>query len=395
MRKHPGIAATAILATLALVLAACTGTPTGSAGESADTATGVCRPIGDATAVETPAPEAADPGSSDLKIGLVTDVGTLDDRNFNQYSWEGALRAATIIGAPEPQSIVTTESSEYEGNIQSFIDESYDVIVTVGFALGEATAAAAEENPDVHFIGVDQFQAGDDVVAGLALDNYESVIFNEAQAGYLAGIVAASISESGEVAAIGGSGTIPPVVNYARGYENGAHSVNPDATVHITYVSDDLTVAFNDPTAGKTYADQFLQQNENVDVLFQVAGKTGNGVLQSVTEAGIYGIGVDVDQWLSNPESAECTVTSAEKKLTLAVSEGITAVGDGSARAGNVFYGADNDGIGLAPFYQFQDLITDEIQGLIDDAFGQMASGDLDPCQPSGLCYAGEADPGT
>ena len=395
MRKHPSIAATAILATLALVLAACTGTPTGSAGESADTATGLCRPIGDATAVETPAPEAAEPGSSDLKIGLVTDVGTLDDRNFNQYSWEGALRAATTIGAPEPQSIVTTESSEYEGNIQSFIDESYDVIVTVGFALGEATAAAAEENPDVHFIGVDQFQAGDDVVAGLALDNYESVIFNEAQAGYLAGIVAASISESGEIAAIGGSGTIPPVVNYARGYENGAHSVNPDATVHINYISDDLTVAFNDPTAGKTFADQFLQQNDNVDVLFQVAGKTGNGVLQSVTEAGIYGIGVDVDQWLSNPESAECTVTSAEKKLTLAVSEGIVAVGDGSPRTGNVFYGADNDGIGLAPFYQFQDLITDEIQGLIDDAFEQMASGDLDPCEPSGLCYAGEADTGT
>jgi basic membrane protein A and related proteins len=395
MRKYPGIAATAILATLALVLAACTGTPTGSAGESAVTATGLCRPIGDATAVETPAPEAAEPGSSDMKIGLVTDVGTLDDRNFNQYSWEGALRGATMVGAPEPQSIVTTESSEYEGNIQSFIDESYDVIVTVGFALGEATAAAAEENPDVHFIGVDQFQAGDDVVAGLALDNYESVIFNEAQAGYLAGIVAASISESGEVAAIGGSGTIPPVVNYARGYENGAHSVNPDATVHINYISDDLTVAFNDPTAGKTFADQFLQQNDNVDVLFQVAGKTGNGVLQSVTEAGIYGIGVDVDQWLSNPESAECTVTSAEKKLTLAVSEGVAAVGDGSPRTGNVFYGADNDGIGLAPFYQFQDLITDEIQGLIDDAFEQMASGDLDPCEPSGLCYAGEADTGT
>jgi basic membrane protein A and related proteins len=395
MRKHPAIAAMAILATLALVLVACNGGATGSAGESGDTATGLCRPIGDAAAEETPAPEAAEPGSSDLKIGLVTDVGTLDDRNFNQYSWEGALRGATIVGAPEPQSVVTTESSEYEGNIQSFIDEAYDIIVTVGFALGEATAAAAEENPDVHFIGVDQFQAGDDVVAGLGLDNYESVIFNEAQAGYLAGIVAASISESGEIATIGGSGTIPPVVNYARGYENGAHSVNADATVHIKYISDDLTVAFNDPTAGKTFADQFLQQNENVDVMFQVAGKTGNGVLQSVTEAGIYGIGVDVDQWLSNPDSAECTVTSAEKKLTLAVSDGIAAVGDGSPRAGNVFYGADNDGIGLAPYYQFADLITEETQGLIDDALAQMASGDLDPCLPSGLCYAGEADTGT
>ncbi len=98
--------------------------------------------------------------------------------------------------------------------------------MTVGFALGEATLAAAEANPDVHFIGVDQFQAGDDFIAGAGLPNYESVIFAEAQAGYLAGIAAASISESGEVAAIGGSGTIPPVVNYARGFENGVHSVN-------------------------------------------------------------------------------------------------------------------------------------------------------------------------
>ena len=362
-----------------------------AASEPAESAAaeGYCRPVGDASAPATPEPETAEPGSSDLKIGLVTDVGTLDDRNFNQFSWEGALRGAAIVGAPEPQSIITTESSEYESNIQSFVDQDYDIVVTVGFALGEATLAAATENPDVHFVGVDQFQAND------PLDNYESLIFNEAQAGYLAGIVAASISQTGAVAAIGGSGTIPPVVNYARGFENGAKSVNPDVTVDISYISDDLSVAFNDPTAGKTFAEQFLQQNEDVDVMFQIAGKTGNGVLQAVQEADIYGIGVDVDQWLSTPDSAECIVTSAEKKLTLAVSEAIEAVGGGDPRSSNVFYGADNDGIGLAPFYQFEDLIDADIQAAIDDAFEQMASGDLDPCEPSGLCYAGEADLGT
>ena len=389
MRKYPS-SLMAVLAILMLILAACTGDggASGSAAAS-EAANGLCRPVGDATAPASPEPETAEPGSSELKVGLVTDVGTLDDRNFNQYSWEGALLGALILGAPEPQSVITTESSEYEGNIQSFIDEDYNVIVTVGFALGEATLAAAEANPGIHFIGVDQFQANDPI------DNYESLIFNEAQAGYLAGIVAASISESGEIAAIGGSGTIPPVVNYMRGYENGAHSVNPDANVQLKYISDDLAVAFNDPTAGKTFADQFLQQNPDVDVMFQVAGKTGNGVLQSVTDAGIYGIGVDVDQWVSNPESAQCTVTSAEKKLTKAVSEGIVAAGEGSPRSSNVFYGADNEGIGLAPFYQFEDLIDEETQGLIDDAFAQMASNALDPCEPSLLCYAGEADPGT
>lgn len=380
MSKHPSVAFLAILAALSLALAACQ--PSGPD-------LGLCRPIGDAKAPETPAPDAAAPGSSDLKIGLVTDVGTLDDRNFNQYSWEGALRGAETIGAPEPQAVITTDSSDYASNIQSFVDQEYDIVVTVGFALGEATLAAATENPEVHFIGVDQFQGND------PLPNYESVIFNEAQAGYLAGIVAASISESGEIAAIGGSGTIPPVVNYARGYENGAKSVNPDITVHIKYVSDDLSVAFNDPTTGKSFTDQFRQQNADVDVIFQVAGKTGNGVLQSVEEAGIYGIGVDVDQWASTPDSAECIVTSAEKKLTLAVSDGIVTFAGGSPRQSNVFYGADNDGIGLSPFYQFADLIDSDTQSAIDDAFDRMADGSLDPCQPSGLCYAGTADPGT
>jgi len=386
MRKHPSIVVLAILAALSLVMAACQPSGEGDLG--------LCRAIGDATAPETPAPDAAEPGSSELRVGLVTDVGTLDDRNFNQYSWEGALRGAETIGAPEPQNVITTDSADYAANINSFVDEGYDVVVTVGFALGEATLAAATDNPDVHFIGVDQFQ-GTDFVAGAGLANYESLIFAEAQAGYLAGIVAASISESGEVAAIGGSGTIPPVVNYARGFENGAHSVNPDADVTITYISDDLAVAFNDPTQGKTFTDQFRQQNADVDVIFQVAGKTGNGVLQSVEEAGIFGIGVDVDQWASTQEQAECIVTSAEKKLTLAVSEGIVAVGNGSPRSSNVSYDASNEGIGLAPFYQFDDLITDEIQSAIDEAFDGMADGSLDPCQPSGLCYAGEADPGT
>ncbi len=132
---------------------------------------------------------------------------------------------------------MTANSADYATNIQTLLDDDYNVIVTVGFALGAATLEAATANPDIHFIGVDQFQAGDDPVAGAGLANYESLIFNEAQAGYLAGIVAASISQSNVIAAIGGSGTIPPVVNYMRGYENGAKSVKADITVHLKYVS--------------------------------------------------------------------------------------------------------------------------------------------------------------
>lgn len=378
MRKR-NYAFSALFVSFALVLAAC------QSGQIS-TGAGLCREIGDNVAAEPSTPAAGEP--SDLTIGLVTDVGTLDDHNFNQYSWEGAVLGATLTGG-EANSIVTTNSADYADNIQSFVDDGTDIIVTVGFALGAATLEAAQANPDIHFVGVDQFQSNDPT------GNYESLIFNEAQAGYLAGIVAASITKSNEVAALGGSGTIPPVVNYMRGFENGAHSVNADVKVDLKYVSNDLAVAFNDPTTGKSFADEFLSVNPDVDVLFQVAGKTGNGMLDSVVEHGIYGFGVDVDQWISYPSAQICLVTSAEKHLTKAVSEAITTFAAGDARDSNVFYGADNDGIGLAPSYQFSDLITSDVQTAIDDAFNGMADGSVDPCQPSGLCYAGEEDLGT
>ena len=385
-RRHGFLA---ILITSALVLAACSSI-------QIDVGKGLCRVIGD-NAAATPAPVEAT-GTSDLKIGLVTDVGTLDDRNFNQYSWEGAQAGAASIGAPDPQAIVTLDQKDYAANIQSFLDQDYDVIITVGFAIGDATFTAASDNPDVHFIGVDQFQVGDPI------GNYESLIYSEAQAGYLAGIIAGSISKSGEVATLGGHNGVPPVVNYMRGFQNGVLSVNADATVHLKYVTDtDFVLAFNDPAAGKSFASQFLAQNADVDVLFQVAGKTGNGMLQAVEEAGIYGIGVDVDQWASTPDSAECIVTSAEKKLTSSVRTALEDFAADTVRDGNQFLGADSDMVGLAPYYQFDDLITSDIQAKVDAAFAGMADGSLDPCQPahwetangSNCTFGGDADPGT
>ena len=402
---------------MALILAACqpsaSESPTGSEepGESAapsasvdgtiDVGKGLCREIGDNE--PAPAPSAEAQGTSDLVIGVVTDVGTLDDRNFNQYSWEGALHGAATIGAPEPTAIVTAEESEYASNIQDQVSAGSDIIVTVGFAIGAATLEAATANPDIHFIGVDQFQT---MAPEAALPNYESLIYSEAQAGYLAGVVAANISESGEIATLGGHSNIPPVVNYMRGFQNGVLAINEDATVHLKYVTDsDLGLAFNNPTEGKTFAEQFLAQNEGVDVLFQVAGKTGNGMLQAVEEAGIYGIGVDVDQWSSTHDSAECIVTSAEKKLSASVSEAIVDFANGEERSWNQFLGAAEGMVGLAPYYQFDGtVVTDDVKDSVDNAFQAMVDGSLDPCQPerceSGTdsnCYfgGGAGDPGT
>jgi basic membrane protein A len=335
-------------------------------------------------------PSYAEPGSSDLKIGLVTDVGTLDDKNFNEFSWNGAVEGAKLIGAPEPQAIITTQSADYAKNIQTFVDEDYDVIVTVGFAIGTDTRAAAEANPDIKFIGVDQFQCyptPEECTGEGALANFQSIVFAEAQPGYLAGIVAGSLTKTNEIATLGGSSTIPPVVAYMRGFENGALSVNPDVTVRLAFVSDDLTKAFNDPAGGTAFAEQFLQQFPNTDFLFQVAGKTGNGMLQAVCTAraadkDIWGIGVDVDQYLSNPDSKACTLTSAEKKLKNAVSQLIVQVAEGTDAGGNSFFNATNAGIGLAPFYENESLITPEIQAAVDAAYQGFIDGTVDPCAP-------------
>lgn len=328
-----------------------------------------------------------------IKVGVVTDVGTLDDKNFNQFSYEGAKKAAEDLGGTI-QSIVPKAAADYGPSIQSFIDQKYDVIVTVGFALGTDTTIAALANKDVHFIGVDQGICVDEAGAPDAtfackgdatklLPNYQGLVYKEQEPGYLAGIVAASITKSGTIGAIGGINLVPAVVKYINGYVAGAKSVKADIKVKTAYVSaGDFTAAFNDPAGGKAFAAQFITANKP-DVLFQVAGKTGNGVLAAACEANINAIGVDVDQHLSTPDAVACIVTSAEKKLATTVEQAVKRVADGSSAGGTIVNDAKNDGIGLSPFYDFQSLITADTQAKIDAAIAGFKDGSVVPCDPA------------
>lgn len=374
-----------LFATAAIIVSACAGAATPAP------ATPAPATPAPATPAPTDAPTPTEPGKV-WKVGVVTDVGTLDDKNFNQFSWEGAQNGAKSIGG-EARPIVTQQSADYAKNIQSFLDQDYDIIVTIGFALGDATAIAAKANPDVAFIGVDTVPCLDaagapDPTFGCAgdpavlLPNLQGVIFAEAEPGYLAGIAAATATKSKVIGAIGGAEFIPPVVSYIKGYINGAHSVDPTIQVKVAYVSFDLNKAFNDPAGGKAFATQMLGQNPTMDVLFQVAGKTGNGVLAAACDANIYGIGVDVDQHSSTPETAKCTITSAEKKLSLAVQEAIERVAAGTAKGGATLNSAKNNGIGLAPFYEFESLLSGA-QAAIQAAFDGFKNGTVDPCAPA------------
>ena len=381
---------------LAFVVAACGGGASTPSAAAPSVAPGSEAPVSEAPGSVAPSAPAA--SMRPLKIGVVTDVGQLEDKSFNQSSYEGAVAAAEATGG-QHDVIVTQNISDYAANIQTFVDNDFDVIVTVGFLIGTDTAAAAKANPDVKFVGVDQgicvdeqgvsdptFTCAGDAAA--LLPNYQGIVFAEAQPGYLAGIVAASISESNVIGAVGGT-NVPAVVNYWRGYENGAKSVKPDIEVLYQETDPDPAVGFNDPTAGRTIAEQFISQD--ADVIFQVAGLTGQGALEAVCQEGIHGIGVDVDQAISLPELAPCIVTSAEKKLVDTVQAVVTSVSTDTFVPGTVAYNAASDpqAIGLAPYHDNEALITPEIQGLIDTALQGFVDGSLDPCAPIACTVSG------
>jgi basic membrane protein A len=389
--RHRSIGLT-LLSAVAIVFAACTGGASPSPSSAAS-------PSAAGSAEPSPSDGGSPAGSfAPLKVGVVTDVGQLEDKSFNQSSNEGAMAAAEAIGG-EHDVIVTQNISDYGQNIQQFIDNDFDVIVTVGFLIGTDTAIAAKANPETTFIGVDQgicldaegapdptFACEGD--APTLLPNYQGILFAEAQPGYLAGIIAASLSESGKIGAVGGT-NVPAVVNYWRGYENGAKSVNDAIEVLYQETDPDPAKGFNDPTKGRAIAEQFLGQD--ADVIFQIAGLTGQGVLEAVCDADAHGIGVDVDQAVSLPNLAPCIVTSAEKKLVDTVQAVVMSAADGTFEAGPIAYDASSDppAIGLSDYHDNASLITPEIQALVDDALAKLTDGSLDPCSPVKCTVAG------
>jgi len=305
-------------------------------------------------------------------VGLVTDVGEVDDKSFNQSAWEGALLAESELGA-QVDYIETGDAKDYASNIALFADNGYNVIVTVGFAMGEATAEAALEYPDITFIGVDQFQGwGFDDDTSNDIPNLAGLIFHEDQSGYLAGALAAMMTESGKIGAVLGTDLVPPVVAFKEGYEAGALHINPDIEMISTYHPGGMDVAFTDPEWGATTARQALDQG--VDVLFGAGGKTGNGALIEVAaEEGALCIGVDSDQWETVPEAHNCLISSAMKLITPGVFDIITASFTDSFEAGNVFGGS-----GLAPFHDFDDMVPQDVKDTLAEIDAALKDGSLE-----------------
>ena len=299
-------------------------------------------------------------------VGLVTDVGKIDDKSFNQSTWEGVQQAESDLGALV-QYVETTDSKDYAKNIAQFGDAGFDVVVTVGFGLGEATLAAGAEYPDVKFIGVDQFQ-----VPGAEVPNVVGLIFPEDQSGFLAGALGALMSETGQLGAVLGTDAVPPVWRFGEGYRAGAMHVRPDVEVTIIYHNDvGFDKTFTDPEWGKTTALSMI--DKGVDVLFGAGGKTGNGALLGCAERGVMAIGVDTDQYHTVPEAQSVLLTSAMKLLTPGTFGLIKMAHEGNFPAGGNYVGE----AGLAPYHDLADQVPDDVDAQVQEIDAALKGGSL------------------
>jgi basic membrane protein A and related proteins len=318
-------------------------------------------------------------GSGKLKVGLVTDTGGVNDKSFNQSAWAGVQKAATEFGW-DVKFIESKQPTDYEKNIDQFATEKYDIIVTVGFLMGDATAIKAKQYPNIKFAIIDNayFPTKDskacadtvkDCYADGGLKNVASLMFQEDEVGFLAGVLAAGMSKSGVVCSVAGM-EIPPVVRFVVGYQTGAKWMKAATQTLNVYIP-----SFVDPAKGKETGQSMITQK--CDVVFGVGGNTGNGGLLAASEKGLMAIGVDVDQYGTYPEVKGALISSAAKNVDVAVYENLKSAKDGGWKAGMITANLKNGGVGLAPFHDWDSKIPADVKAKVTEAANAIKAGTL------------------
>lgn len=305
------------------------------------------------TAEETPAKEA-------IKVGLVTDIGGLNDRSFNQLANEGLERAKSELGV-ETRVLISKANSDYVPNLSTLAQQQYDLVIGVGFLMADAMNTVAPKFPNTSFAIIDVDATG----LKAKPTNVSGALFKENEAGYLVGYMAGLYikDEGGGTASSVGGQKIPPVDAYIAGYQAGVKAANPDAEVANGY-----SQKFDDPAPCKELAlDQIAQGSK---VVFQVAGGCGLGALDAAKEKGVQGIGVDADQAYLGPQ----IMTSALKKVDVAVYDEVKAVQDGSFKGGdNRIFDVKSGGVGIGETNEVGAKYADAVKAEQD----KIASGEL------------------
>lgn len=328
-----------------------------------------------------------------FRVNLVTDIGKVDDGTFNQFAFDGMTAANSCFGIEDSSFIETVSEADYAANIATSLDSSPNVVVTVGFLMTTTTEEAAQANPDVDFIAIDQFLP--EYPANMA-----GVVFNEDESGFIAGVLAASLSQTGVIGVVAGREDVPPVVKFVNGYTAGAQSVNPDIRVLSIY-----NESFTDPAKGASDAAQFI--GEGADVIFGAGGQTGSGGVAAAAQAGVWGIGVDQDEYYTTfaggtAPGVEFLASSAIKRVDLVTFRLIAAAVMDQFSGGLVVGTAANDLITYAPPHDAD--IPAEVTAAVEAARQGLADGSITTgvCGIDGLflgqgsaCDEGAAAPAT
>lgn len=304
---------------------------------------------------ETEAETEEDIDGTGFKIGMVTDVGGVNDGSFNQSAWEGLQRAGEAFGC-EVKYIESKGDADYVPNIESFLDEDYDLIVCVGYMMADAVRDAAELYPDQKFAIIDDASNAD-------LDNVTCMMFEQEQASYLVGLAAGYTTESNIVGFVTGAAN-ETMNSFGYGYCAGVLDANPDATI-LQYNANN----FGDASGGKTAVNTMV--TKGADVVFHAAGGTGIGVIDGCKENKIWAIGVDSDQ---SPLAPETILTSALKRVDNACYDATKKTILGTLEGGVETYDLAAGGVDIAPT---KDNLSKDVLEKIEKAKKDIIAGDL------------------
>jgi basic membrane protein A and related proteins len=339
------VIAIAVIAALALVAAACGSSDKSSTNSSTSSS-------GSGGAASTTSTSAS--GGKKLKVGLVTDIGGLNDHGFNHLAYVGLLRAEKQLGI-QGRVLTSKSNADYVPNLTTLAQQRYDLIIPVGFLMADATDAVAKQVPTAKFAMVDS----DATSLKGKPTNVEGLLFKEQEAGYLVGYLSGLYAKDNNIKTISSVGgqKIPPVDHYIAGYQAGAKAADPGIKTLNAYSQDFVA-------QDKCKEVALNQIGQGSKVVFQVAGNCGIGALDAAKEKGVQGIGVDADQSYLGSH----ILTSAEKKVDVAVFNAIKAAQDGKFSGGqDVINQLTNDGVGYGKLNSVGQKYAAQVQKVAAD----------------------------
>jgi basic membrane protein A and related proteins len=305
---------------------------------------------------------------------IVSDAGGFDDKSFNQLSYEGVEQAANELGV-EFKPVESNSENDYAPNLESLVNEGCNTIVTVGFALASATKESAAANPDIEYVLIDD--AADGGADGTEFDgkadepNIKPLLYDTAQAAFLAGYAAADYSKTGVVGTYGGQ-PYPTVTIFMDGFKQGVDYYAQEKGKDVKVVGwngkdGSFTGGFEANETATNTARQLLDQD--VDVILPVGGPIYQGALTAIEDSGkdVALIGVDADFFETDPTTQDVVLTSILKNMKVSTYEAIMSAASGDDFDFTPYVGTlENDGVGLAPFHNFEDKVNPDLQGELD-----------------------------